>query len=466
MLRRMNAKIGILAVAFWATNSYAGPNEDLSKACAQGDVAMATAAIDAGADVNHLTQGQSPLVSAALWPDVVKLLLERKADPNAGTSPALLQASINYSTETMKLLLDAGADPNKNGVTDPRETFKTLIAAEKAKGKAGNKDLIKAWEAAMGAAKPTEMNILALTVQATNCVPCLQMLLDKGAKPEKAMADGNLLHQFASYGSSREDRKTTFKVSKPVLESYGLKVPDWFADLPDDRNGTAEDMLKVLLSKGLDLNAKTKDAGLGAMTPLEVALGGGLSLKKDAQLALVMNGANVKFTGKAWGPAILQAAQCGFVDVVKAMIEKGADMNTEGSAFTDAAHTASIDNYTPLTVAALKNHTELVKFLLAKGAKTTGISGSGTIRGTNDSGTVISCLGKVESKSAVYFAIDNGNDELAKFLVENKGYDGKKFGLKAKKIGNCTGGGSWKPSEYAKDGGRKDLAAYLKKAGY
>jgi hypothetical protein len=37
------------------------------------------------------------------------------------------------------MLLEAGADPNKPGISDPGATFRTLIEAEKAKGKKANK---------------------------------------------------------------------------------------------------------------------------------------------------------------------------------------------------------------------------------------------------------------------------------------------------------------------------------------
>ena len=53
----------------------AGPNEDLVAACKIGDVAKATAAINAGADVNHLFEGGNPAIANAFfWPEVTKLL--------------------------------------------------------------------------------------------------------------------------------------------------------------------------------------------------------------------------------------------------------------------------------------------------------------------------------------------------------------------------------------------------------
>src|SRR5688572_17148948 len=204
----------ILITLFTTIGTYAGANEDLTAACKQGDLAKVTAAINAGADVNALIDGNPAIVSAFFWPDITKLLLEKGADPNLGDYPALLQASSNYSTEVLKLLLDAGADPNKPGKSDPSVTFKTLIAAEKAKGKNANDALIKAWTTAMATLKPTEVYVLPILVMGTNCVPCLEMLLNKGADVTKGMTEGTLIHQFANYGHSREERKAGFKGGK------------------------------------------------------------------------------------------------------------------------------------------------------------------------------------------------------------------------------------------------------------
>ena len=138
------------------------------------------------------------------------------------------------------------------------------------------------------------------------------------------------------------------------------------------------------------------------------------------------------------------------------MIEKGADINTEGKAFTDASNGASIKTFTPLTCAALKNHLEAVKFLLEKGAKTGGIEGLFT------SGQ---CPGDLKNKSAIYFAIENNNMEMVKYIAEHNGFDGKKMSVfPTKNIKTlCTGGTSYSPSAYALQLGFGDIQDYLKK---
>ncbi|MBK9477264.1 MAG: hypothetical protein IPN99_00070 [Bacteroidetes bacterium] len=289
----------LLLVFFASMECYAGANEDLFAACKGGDFAKATAAITAGADVNSLDAGNPPIASAFLWPDITKLLLDKGADPNLGEYPALVQAATFYSTEVIKLLLAAGADPNKPGKTNPGATFKSLIEKEKAKGKDGNKDLIKAWETALKAAKPTEIYPLYSVVMNTNCVPCAKLLFEKGAKADLAVYDGNgLMHTFALYAKSISARRQVFAAAKTSMESYGIKMPEWYAeDMPEDRLGTPDEMMALLLSQGLNINEKNKGfAGGKPTTPLTLAIAGGFGSEEIIRL-FIKNGADLKETG-------------------------------------------------------------------------------------------------------------------------------------------------------------------------
>ena len=448
----------VIILCICNVNCFAGPDDDLFIACKAGNLENVKKAVSQGANVNHLDAGGNPALSSAMfWPDIVKFLLENKADPNLGACTPLWQATFYCSVDVMKLLLDAGADPNKPFITDPAATFKTLVATEKAKGKEANKSLIKAWESAAESAKPTESYPLATMVTNNNCVPCMQLLLDKGAKLDKGVGDGTMMHVFASSGASKEYRKTVFAAIKPSIEKYGFTVPDWYANMPDDRNRSADEVLKVLIAKGLNVNEKNNSSTkMPDQTPLEMTLGSGLGNKEDVMLALIANGAEVKMESKWGGPLILQAAQCGFASVVKAMVEKGVDINTEGACWTDADNGAQIRNFTPLTAATCKNRFEVVKYLLTAGADTHGISGS-IVAG--------SCPAKLSNKSPIYFAIENKNMEMVKFIAENNGYNGKKLSIGAKKMTNCIGGGSYSPSELADELELPEIKDYLKKKG-
>ncbi|MCD6010529.1 MAG: hypothetical protein K0Q79_391 [Flavipsychrobacter sp.] len=296
MRKQLLLNFAVLFIVFLAAtvHAIAGPNEDLITACKQGDLEGVKKAVEAGADVNFKnSEGATPISQAFLWPEITSYLLERKADVNGGMYPALVSATANYSTEVMKLLLAAGADPNKPGVVDVAVVMQTLIDKEKAKGKDANQAMINAWEGVKKTAKPTEVYPLYSTVMQTNCVPCLSMLLEKGGDVSKGTADGTLMHTLASFGKSAATRRQTFVANKTAYEGYGFKMPEWYSDLPDDRNGSFEDMLQVLLKKGMNINEKNK----AGQTPVAVAFAGGFG-NEEVVLILVKNGADVKSTGK------------------------------------------------------------------------------------------------------------------------------------------------------------------------
>ena len=350
------------------------------------------------------------------------------------------------------MLLDAGADPNKPTLTDPSTTFKTLIATEKAKGAAANQTLITAWTSVMANAKPTEVYTLPTVVYGNSCTACVEMLLAKGAKVNLGVTDGNLIHNFgSSTGKSKELWKQGYSAGKANMEGFGLKFPDWYsADMSADRFGTPEEMLKLLLAKGLNINEKNSQG----YTPLELSMGLGFGGHPEITIALVNNGADVKAVHPNNGPMIFQSAQMGSTEAVKAMIEKGADINTEGR-FAGQAD-IQLKGFTLLTIAASLDNFELVKYLMSAGANTEiGIDGRFRSAKTN-------CVTKVSDKTAIYFAIENGNVDMVKYMVDAdvkwwkrvKIYEVKQksqgtdiFG-DAVTITTCFGAGEYTPSLY------------------
>ena len=93
--------------------SFAAPIHDAAKA---GDVAAITAALDAGADINMIDGGATPLFFTASRGhlEAAKLLIARGADVNVKTkfgSP-LMAAAAKGGPELVNLLLANGADAN------------------------------------------------------------------------------------------------------------------------------------------------------------------------------------------------------------------------------------------------------------------------------------------------------------------------------------------------------------------
>ncbi len=78
--------------------------------------------------------------------------------------------------------------------------------------------------------------------------------------------------------------------------------------------------------------------------------------KKKIVLSLLNNGANLNFTDEHCYTALIVAAQDGYTEIVKILLEKGADPNSN-------KYGESV-----LIIAAQNNHPKIVKILLEKGA--------------------------------------------------------------------------------------------------
>src|SRR4051812_29061600 len=128
---------------------FAQDNAALIKAAFGGDLETVKKNVEGGSNVNYINdQGQTAISVAYLWPEITSYLISKGADVNAGTYPALVAAPRYYSVEVMRMLLKAGADPNKIAEVkvDVAAPVRKLLEDEKAKGKKGNKYLVKAYE--------------------------------------------------------------------------------------------------------------------------------------------------------------------------------------------------------------------------------------------------------------------------------------------------------------------------------
>lgn len=451
---------------FLSINAFAGADEDLLKACKQGDLEGVKAAIAAGANINKLDNGNAPIASAFFWPDITKYLIEKGADPNLGDYPALIQACNNYCYETAKILLDAGANPNKVGVTDPANTFRTLIANEKAKGKDANQASIKAWEGLIPTMKKTEIELVRVIVQQTNCVPCLKLVLEKGAKID--FKDGtNALETFANFSMTKAERVNAFKTGASSMASFGLKVPEWYSNLPENLNGTPEEMLELILLKGVDINK----AFANGMTALTTALrsNGKLHVSK----ALINKGADPKIIGiqtlgsiKVTHYPICHAAQQGDLELMDKILAGGADINSNAASnsLINADGTWGGDGYTPLNIALMTKNYSVAKLLIDKGADLKiGTNGYASMETTGNK----ACKGVIEvkNKTAIYWAVETNNLEIVKLIADkitwkiNSDYSYKSIS------GNCEGKGKLSPSSYASRLELKEISNYLDSKG-
>mgnify|MGYP001199968395 CR=1 FL=1 len=489
----MKKLFAIIFVSFIMIQAgFAGPQEDLITACKQGSLEGVKSAISAGANVNQMDAlGQVPMGYAVMWPDVVSYLLEKGADPNQGNTSALYNAVVYYSVDVIKLLLEKGADVNKGTIipgNSEANIYQKLLDDEKAKGKKANKLTIKAYEDLIAKAGPPKADKtetpLQYAVANSNCVECVKLLLDAGANTSVRdyMGNGNLIYNFASSAQDPKVRIDGWKSQIPTFEtSYGMKFPDWFKNLDETRCGKAEDILKLILQKGIDVNDANTTYGYNA-------LGRALFYKKiSIAKMLLQNGADPKTTinyhsgDKTLAEIypICQAAEVGNLELMKLMVEKGADINSraKGMSLMNISNLTGGENYTPLNLALANRKADVATYLIEKGADINiGVEGSVAVRPQNIPDNVdLYCLVMVTKKTPIYWAIEAGSMEVVKLLAEkmlwkfNPDYTVKSTGGYVDHGGirySCiTYKDKYNPSMWAIEAGQKEIAGFLMSKG-
>ena len=466
----------LLFAAIGGTTLKAQDNDALVKACLSGDLAGVKQLVEAGANVNATdAKGENPLLSSWFWPEITQYLIDKGANPNGGDIPVVVRAAQYYSIDVMKILLKAGADANKPVGTNPTAMFKKALEDEKAKGKDANKATIKTYESIIKTATTTYITTLNYFVMVSNCKECAELLINAGAKTDLIDVYGrNLLHQTAAVWMDNTKRVALKEKGVPVLENLGIKVPDWYKNLDPTKYGSAGDMIALLKSKGVDILLLDKAGFTPIQVPLSMAQVG-QPVSSDMLLGFIDNGANVLLDDKRRGTILVQAAANASPEVMAAIIAKGADINHEDDVRDGTGDNAEEwKGYTALINAVKMNNLPTVKYLIEHGAKLTdGVNGIGTIYSYKSN---TKCAGyKVKDKSVIFFAIETGNLELVKYLVESKNLSWKKVdNLKyEEKMGKthdtwensgkkCFPSGAFTPPMYAKRIGELEIQEYLK----
>jgi ankyrin repeat protein len=289
----------LCAVLFLSTQ--AQDNEAIIKAVSTGDLAAVKAAVESGGNVNYKNAGGATALSSAyMWPEITDYLLSKGADANGGDMPSLPSAVRFYSVDVMKSLLKAGADPNKPGIVkvDLRGPTQKLLDEEKAKGKKGNKYLVKAYEDQLEkipAGNTTSFYPLSVVLSSTNCLECVELLLNAGAKPnvKNPLTGGNPVHEVAFNWIPVEQRAINNKAIADYYVKAGIPIPEWYKNLDVTAMGSAYEIIKLLKEKG----ANKEDLDNNKRTPLTTAVMHPTP-NEELIMALVDNGASMKATGK------------------------------------------------------------------------------------------------------------------------------------------------------------------------
>jgi len=483
------------------TNLFAGAQEDLFTATKQMNFEGVKKAIEDGADVNgEDASGNLALNHAFFSPEITQFLLEKGSDPNGGKYPALINACNNYSVKVAEILLKAGADPNKRGIVDPSDIMRAMIKAEKAKDEP-NQALIDVWSNMIGTQPTSKVTALQQTVQGSNCVPGLKLLVEHGVKIDIEGA-GNIYHIIATFSNSAQMRKSRFTEGAPNMVSFGYKVPDWYSNLPDEVNGSAAEMLDLIASISTEGINKPDAQGF---TPLVIALKSLNSVASDDDTkqsiakGLIKYGADPKLTcewdygaGESTWIPICTAAEYGDLELIKIMLEKGADINSSTvttnlsmlakEAVTDA--TWGGEKYTPLIISIMFNNLGVASYLVDQGADLViGSEGYAFIYVSHkDLDAPFRCFATVEEKTPIYWAVEHNDMDLVKKIADkiaNTDHPNFEYEIIAGATPDKIEGGRFNynymcptgedyektPSEYAARAGNAAAMEYLKNLG-
>ena len=289
----------------------------------------------------------------------VQALLTSKADPNvtlADTSTVLAWAVAHQNPEIVRALLAAGANPNahdRNGMTP------FLFACQGSD--AGIVGMFIDAKADVMAKRPD--GISALSYCARYSSPAiLQRMIAGGATVENVDINGQT----------------------PLM---------WAA--ADGR----VDNINVLLKAGANVNAASKKG----FTPLFFAI---KSPSGDAPKALIAAGANINQVAVDGTTALMLAGYSKKFDLASDLVNRGADTKVWDQ-----------NGHMPLHVAALNNQTEYARLLISKGADPNGVTAPSKLDWQIEPNAGRRPPPRYVGLTPLLVAAENGQPEIMKMLV-------------------------------------------------
>lgn len=411
----------------------------LVEAIGQGRLDIVKLLVDKGANVNAICDGSSPLSLAVLMgnPEIVKILIDAKVDLEAkdqNGNTALLRALQEKNIAVIKLLLDANANiegrasdnrtPLHYAVIHNYEECVRLLLERGANIEAKLNDnetpltiavkinaeslvrLLLKWGADLSVAVKTNEGTLSLVTASTvhKDSAILALLLEQ--KDNSSVSKDNLFPAMLSAINCKNKNALQLLLNKVdnIEGDYGLTL--FFVAIDQDE----ENILQVLLNKGVDINAK---AGTGH-TALFIAVAKG---KINASRFLLKNGADIYVVLDGKGTPFAQAVIRGDEKLISLFL---------------GARKIDIDTLTiSLYQAIADKRANIAKLLLDHGADANGKN----IVQENPTG-----------RTPLHEAIDSNQEAIVKLLLEkgadssltdNEGHTAKAFAV-SKKWRNIT----------------------------
>ncbi|MFC1478069.1 ankyrin repeat domain-containing protein [Candidatus Margulisiibacteriota bacterium] len=342
-------------------------DKELLNAAEEGDAEDVKQALAKGADINTKNKwGDTALMRAAGSgnTEAVKVLIEAEANVHtkrkSGLS-ALIWAAWNGNTEAVKLLIEAEADLNAEN-----EAGRTALMCA---GERGHTEIVKIlFEAG---ANVNKANVAAYKNRFKETINI------KEVKGDKTEAE---LYNYLVSQKSDIDSNSDGMITQREFVKSRLNITEYVEEADRDllyavEKGRAEEV-KQALAKGADVNAMTR-------------------------------------LGKT---ALILAAKMQNTEIVKILIEAGADLNTKGVLFS----------YTALGLAIWERYYEIAKLLIEAGASLNIKDEDGItelMRVVRDNRTdIVKLLIKADvnewGKSLLFMAAGSGRTDIIKLLIE------------------------------------------------
>ncbi len=322
---------------------YASPNEDLITAAKEGNIEGVKSALKAGAKINYKSkydksrfdlEGDTALLKAVGEHnlDIVKFLLESKADPNIK----------NNSGDTAIMYVSR----SESCSDDELEILKLLI---KYKADINIKD------------SDNDTPLIMMCRSNTDKSPCIEILLqNKNIKLNEKNSEGETALSYSK--SFNHPNITDLLIKAGAVDAGNISKEDKYDIFLDKLKSADRELINSVrfgdyeqMQDSIKGGANVNVSDVNKMTPLMIASQSGFD---EMVKYLLGYKANVNATTENKTTALMIASVNGNITIVKLLIAYGANVNLRDSM-----------GMTAYDLAKFNNHTEVMYLLKTAGAK-------------------------------------------------------------------------------------------------